>query len=296
MDSRDPKNIDQLVAQLVSASYQPPGSSNPPQPFTPTPTPPQPSQPSRPVNSPSLQSPIPSRPPSPPSAQPPAMPKPTLPLPPSKPAYQPPIESPPSSGPSSPSSPIQEYQSAIRTMESDLATMKSGKDMSGANIQKTFSTAPKTPPPPPIKEVLPPAPSKEVQTSSQSKTIGFNPKPLNVEKKFNIPGSGSGSAIKEESKLAFATPKPAYNLFGNKQFLILGGIVLVLIAAGVYGYYIWNPSSDQVVITPTPTPAPSTIEAPELSVFDQKLGSSEDMVLLTTDQGVFAIGKMPTNL
>lgn len=287
MDSREPQTIDQLVAQLVSSSSpQPPSGPNPspiptatpPKPFTSpvqSPVPPTtsiPSIPPRPSVSPSIstakifQPPQPFRSPAPPHQVANLEPK---------------LATPPLAVQPKPKPLTHEYESVIRTMESDLAIIKSGKGPQGSIIQKSFTPGAKTPAAPvptPSPNNLPPIPSPEIQISSQSRTGGFISKSgiPGVQGKFDVPNK---SPIKQESKIDFAIPQGSYSFFGNKQFLILGGIIIALLLAGSYWFFVWSPSPD-VAVSPTPTSEPTTSEeSPVLSVFDQKFGSSSSIIL-----------------
>ncbi len=286
MDSRDPQTIDQLVAQLVTSSSpqfppRPNLSSNsttiPPKPPTlpaQAPIPPIPLRPSVPPPIPTsrtFQSPQPFQHPTSPQVVSP-QPKPaTSPLP-----VQP-----------KPQLPAHEYESVIRTMESDLALIKSGKSPLGSSIQKSFTIGDKTPVapvPPPSPNTLPPTPSPDIQIPSQSRTGGFTSKQgiPGIQGKFDVPDK---SPIKQEAKVDFAIPQGNYSFFGNKQFLISGAVIIILLFVGAYWFFVRSPSPD-VAVSPTPTTPTSestSPETPNLSILDQKFGPFNTITLSKSD-------------
>lgn len=266
MSSQDPQTIDRLVAQLISNDPSFPQSNPAPSSPTNNPLNPQPSNlppqglpgvsyAQTPIKIPSFE----------PKQQFPQQPKPV------------------STSPQQTSPTRQEYQSSIRTMDSDISLIKGGQNLSGENIQKTFTITPPKPISQPLqKDLLPPAPPKEVQTPSQSKISGFTTKPGGLEGKFTIPSSDK-SPIKQESKIGIAISKPNYTIFNNKQFLILGGIIVAILAGGLYWYFIWNPAPIETV--PTPTPTVSVVQ-PVLSMFDKKFGLPNAIIVPRSENPV----------
>lgn len=195
----------------------------------------------------------PPRPPQPPS-QPLPQPRSFQPAPPPRPAGGPPI---PSS--SQQSSSGQNYQSSIRTMESDLEALKRGQSPTGVNVEKkttpdlpgiTVPQAPKTP--------LSPQPSLP------------KPTPLAPFPSAPKPASPAG-------KPAFSVPQTGGGMLGNKKLIIIGIAVLVLVGGFFSWYFIWRSDGQDVAYSPTPTPSIS--ETPMPNTFEPEFGTPTDIVV-----------------
>ena len=199
-------------------------------------------------------SPVPPPPARPPVSPPPIPPRPVSPPSPSSSFYVPPQPPRPSSG----------YQSSVRTLESDLESLKKGQAPSGFNIdKKPASSLPVTPAPSVPKFTLPtPAPTKPISP------------PLGVPTKPPVPPT---PPVQTSDKSGFSVPSMGGGQMFNNKLLIMAVAALVIIGGVIYWYFMLKPSAPELGYTPTPTPESSATPAPYL--FETEYGTTSTIVV-----------------
>ncbi|GEM_PF-3755556 len=269
MSSQDPNAnaIDDLVSQLIKNPNNLP-SNRPSQ-----------SNPSRPVSQPNPPIPPapfkPSPPPTPPRNMPPQNTQPSKPSPVSP-------ASPPQNLPgmtvTPPNDKTQQYQSSVRTMQSDIEAIKRSQSLGVPFTPKSVPL-----PPPELKNEKPSAPKLEVPVPPKLPDISklsekpIRPEPFTSQRPPIIPNL---PPIKEEVKPEPSSgPGLSFPKFSglSRTWLIIGVVVLVLAGGGLAYLYLW-PSSE-----PIPSPTPTASATPRLSVFEIKFGAPSSVIVPSTD-------------
>lgn len=182
--------------------------------------------------------------------------------------------------PMGPPPPPKEYQSSIRTMGSDLGSIKSGQKPAGIEIPRKIEPSTFQPAPTPLSP-KPQAPGSSfkipsVQLGQTEKTRPLTPPSPSVPsfppKKEPVP-SGPSIAIPEVG---------ARSGVNRWVFIGIAGILVVLGVA--YWFFFLRPGTPVVVETPTPTVTPSETPAQTLSSYFA--GETQSVILPSSGDAV----------
>lgn len=269
-DDQGPKiaSIDELVNELTKKNSSTPPSGGP-APSTP-PKPPmgsqfQPNPMPAPTPAPKTVAPQPEipkpkfTPPPPPSAMPRPAPSPA----PTAPSAKPPMSSvqapsaPPTGGP-------KEYQSSIRTMKDDIATLKQGQKPAGVDVPRIMQPSPLPSAPVAPK---PPVPGQPQQFKMPSVDLGQAEKtgPL-PQTKPERPFPSPVPTPSPEKTQVYVPPSAGQGISGggnNRLFMVIGGAALFL--GFLYWFLVLRAPAPEIVSTPTPTPTPVATPVATLS-------------------------------
>lgn len=263
-DDQGPKiaSIDELVNELTKKNSSTPPSGGP----APS-TPPKP-----PMSSQFQPNPMPAPTPAPKTVAPqPEIPKPKFTPPPPPSAMPRPAPSPVPTTPSTPIPPAQtpsvpgkEYQSSIRTMKDDIATLKQGQKPAGVDVPRIMQPSPLPSAPVAPK---PPVPGQPQQFKMPSVNLGQAEKtgPL-PQVKPERPFPSPVPTPSPEKTQVYVPPTAGQGVSGggnNRLFMFIGGAALLL--GFLYWFLVLRAPAPEIVSTPTPTPTPVATPVATLS-------------------------------
>ena len=172
---------------------------------------------------------------------------------------KPPIIQPQSAPSSAVSQGVKEYQSSIRTMSSDISSLKSGQQLSGIPMPRKIEDRPLIQPLPTIKSTVPNAPAQntpwaKIEMGQLEKSATLN----------NRPSASQASGQSSNKPLPPPPPItiPERKVGVNRNVMFSGIAVVALIVLGAYWFFILRTPSEPIVEIPTPTPVKSETPTP----------------------------------
>jgi len=154
---------------------------------------------------------------------------------------------------------VKEYQSSIRTMSSDISSLKSGQQLSGVPMPRKIEDRPVIQSSPTIKPTVPNAPAQntpwaKIEMGQLEKSATLN----------NQPSVSQASGQNSNKPLLPPPPItiPEKKVGVNRNVMFSGIAVIALIVLGAYWFFILRTPNEPIVEIPTPTPVISETPTP----------------------------------
>jgi len=154
---------------------------------------------------------------------------------------------------------VKEYQSSIRTMSSDISSLRSGQQLSGIPMPRKIEDKPIIQPLPTIKPAVPNTPTQnapwaKIEMGQLEKSATLNNQP-----------SASQTSGQTSNKPLLPPPPitiPERKAGINRNVMFSGIAVVALIAAVAFWFFILRTPSEPIAEIPTPTPVISKTPTP----------------------------------